>query len=397
MKTEKDIDKKIQNNTENKDTETIQFKIKKLMKSHKKIQLKTNIKNKNNIFNPPHLLIKNRLKKTINQQTITNSTTLQSNSKKRSEPNSKTINNERDLIQINKKKVINFNNNTNHKNIKKLFLNDINDNERKYFNNKEKTRNKINNNILSQPLKKKEIKTHENINLNYNNLIQKNNIKRISLSQNLLNNKQFKEEFNLNERNNENNESKLDSINSDLQELKNEKHSKYYSEQLSHKDEENTIIRIKLTNMQKKYIELKGEIDILKKEKDYMQKTINETKQNNKNNIPKLKNKKYKLNILKNNKKIENEKIKSKKNAKEIYKDYKENEKEVLEKVCKIEDYPDIDPKSDRFGMLIDEIIRKAYHHYKNRQCTNCVSLLSKGFSAKKCPIRHHIFKEHFE
>ena len=149
--------------------------------------------------------------------------------------------------------------------------------------------------------------------------------------------------------------------------------------------------------MQKKYIELKGEIDILKKEKDYIQKTINETKENNQTKIPKIKNKKYKINIPKNNKKIENEKIKNKKSAREIYEDYKENEKEVLEKVCKIKDYPDIDPKSDKFGILIDEIIRKAYHHYKNRQCSNCVSLLSKGFSAKKCRIRHHIFKEQFE
>ena len=92
---------------------------------------------------------------------------------------------------------------------------------------------------------------------------------------------------------------------------------------------------------------------------------------------------------------MKKKKIKNKKNAKEIYKDYKNNEKEVIEKVFKIKDYPD--PKNDKFGILVDEIIKKAYKYYKNRQCSNCVSLLSKGFSAKKCPIRHHIFKENFE
>ena len=62
-----------------------------------------------------------------------------------------------------------------------------------------------------------------------------------------------------------------------------------------------------------------------------------------------------------------------------------------------IDNYPDIDPNDDPLGKYVDEIIYKSFRKYKNRQCLNCTSLLSKGLSAKNCNKKHHIFKIYFD
>ena len=49
--------------------------------------------------------------------------------------------------------------------------------------------------------------------------------------------------------------------------------------------------------------------------------------------------------------------------------------------------------KEDTFGKYVDNIIKRSYHAYKNRQCPSCAVLLSKGKSCIKCPKYHHLIK----
>ena len=72
--------------------------------------------------------------------------------------------------------------------------------------------------------------------------------------------------------------------------------------------------------------------------------------------------------------------LQSKKIEKEMI-DNKDNEDEILE------------IKEDIFGKYVDNIIKRSYRVYKNRQCPSCAVLLSKGKSCIKCPKYHHLIK----
>ena len=47
--------------------------------------------------------------------------------------------------------------------------------------------------------------------------------------------------------------------------------------------------------------------------------------------------------------------------------------------------------------MFVDNLIKKTFNRYKNKDYINCYNLLSKGISIEKCPRRHHIFKKELE
>ena len=72
--------------------------------------------------------------------------------------------------------------------------------------------------------------------------------------------------------------------------------------------------------------------------------------------------------------------LQSKRIEKEMI-DNKDNEDEILE------------IKEDLFGKYVDNIIKRSYRVYKNRQCPSCAVLLSKGKSCIKCPKYHHLIK----
>ena len=71
--------------------------------------------------------------------------------------------------------------------------------------------------------------------------------------------------------------------NKKLQSVNKEKQSSLSSDNLSEK-EKDLKFHIKLTKIQKEYIDLKSKIELLKR-KDYIQKQINEKEENNKKNI----------------------------------------------------------------------------------------------------------------
>ena len=94
-------------------------------------------------------------------------------------------------------------------------------------------------------------------------------------------------------------------------------------------------------------------------------------------------------------KKISSNKIK--KIVNDIYDDYKEKEEKIIKEISKIKDYPEINPKDDKIGLFIDEIIKNGFNKYKNKKCSNCDSLLSNKIFVKKCPNRKHIFQNQLE
>jgi hypothetical protein len=80
----------------------------------------------------------------------------------------------------------------------------------------------------------------------------------------------------------------------------------------------------------------------------------------------------------------------SKKNKEKNFLQYKLNEKNN-------DTYNEVDfleIKEDIFGKYVDNIIKRSYHVYKNRQCPSCAILLSKGKSCTKCPKYHHLIKK---
>ena len=72
------------------------------------------------------------------------------------------------------------------------------------------------------------------------------------------------------------------------------------------------------------------------------------------------------------------------------YLGYKEYEKIIIE-----EEYENfnIEIEEDTFGKYVDNIIKRSYHVYTNRQCPSCANLLSKGKSCIRCPKYHHLMK----
>ena len=240
-------------------------------------------------------------------------------------------------------------------------------------------------------------KNYDYYHYNYNNHNDNNNynlpynegIRKISSSQGeIIRNHHYNNKFDIDERSDENKES---NENSNLYNNKIEKHKKFKSEDLYNKSN-NSIIHSRLNDIQKKYIELKSKIDILKKEKDYIKKEMNNE------NISKIKITKFKseTNLIKKKRNKKPNSInfnETKYKLNDIYDDYKEKEEKIIKEISKIKDYPEINSKDDKIGVFIDEIIKNGYNKYKNKKCSNCDSLLSKRIYTKKCPNRKHIFQ----
>ena len=438
----------------------------------KTITLKTTFQNQN-IYKSPNLLLKTRITKNkINDKNnnITNSTTLQSNSKKKIN-NSKTINYDNDIIEHNKKTIsidsnkkyydidsqnkiiLKYNTRRSDKNnLNNIYDKDYNNFGYNYNNNKQNLflknnstgRNFNDYNIINEyksdninlyyPKKYTEdiinsIDSNNNYNnnnnfnnyenlINYNNNYHKNHnyynndyynnnynlpynekIRIISSSQNnIIRNKNYNNKFNIDERSDENKES---NENSNLYKNKNEKHKKFQSDDYNNKNN-NSIIHTRLNYIQKKYVELKNQIDILKKEKDFIKKEINEKEELNNHSIPKIKITKFKsesdlINKKRNKTLNKINSNKTKKIINDIYDDYKEREEKIIKEISKIKDYPEINKNDDKIGIFIDEIIKNGFNKYKNKKCSNCDSLLSKRIFVKKCPNRKHIFQNQLE
>ena len=233
----------------------------------------------------------------------------------------------------------------------------------------------------------------ENINNDSKSNSTKNVKKRMYSSQeNIISNKNYMKDFNIKEEKSEN----LDSIDTSILNTNNQKIIQTPSLNEIELNEKN-IFKNKLSQAKKEYIKLKNEIVLLKKKKNYLAKSIVENEKTPYIPRPKFLRKFPTLNVSKNVNRNKSAKNLENKLVKDIYEDFKLKEEELLKKLNQNDNYPDIDPNDDPLGKYVDEIIYKSFRKYKNRQCLNCTSLLSKGLSAKNCNKKHHIFKIYFD
>ena len=84
-----------------------------------------------------------------------------------------------------------------------------------------------------------------------------------------------------------------------------------------------------------------------------------------------------------------NEELKKSGQKNENYLELKRYDKNITDN--KIDEIFEIN--EDTFGKYVDNIIKRSYHSYKNRQCPSCANLLFKGKSCIKCPKYHHLIK----
>ena len=233
----------------------------------------------------------------------------------------------------------------------------------------------------------------ENINNDSKSNSTKNTKKRMYSSQeNIISNKNYMKDFNIKEEKSEN----LDSIDTSILNTNNQKIIQTPSSNDIELNEKK-IFKNKLSQAKKEYIKLRNEIVLLKKKKNYLAKSIVENEKTPYIPRPKFLRKFPTLNVSKNVNRNKSAKNLENKLVKDIYEDFKLKEEELLKKLNQNDNYPDIDPNDDPLGKYVDEIIYKSFRKYKNRQCLNCTSLLSKGLSAKNCNKKHHIFKIYFD
>ena len=154
----------------------------------------------------------------------------------------------------------------------------------------------------------------------------------------------------------------------------------------------------------------KTSISIKDKDKSYILNDKNEEELDNKmndfnykdnneeNNIEKVINNNSKIkekDIIKKQEESKNKSIESIKKGNEKnrdnYLEYKEYENNIIKK--EDEELFNDEIEEDIFGKYVDNIIKRSYHVYTNRQCSSCANLLSKGKSCIKCPKYHHLIK----
>ena len=149
---------------------------------------------------------------------------------------------------------------------------------------------------------------------------------------------------------------------------KNEKENSYkYHKEDENDDKMNTCNYDESFNDNKPKISNIKEKSISYKEEE----SKNETIENNKS-----------MNQNKNRNKITNK-----------YLEYKEYERNIIHEEEKEDEIFNIEIEEDTFGKYVDNIIKRSYHVYTNRQCPSCANLLSKGKSCIKCPKYHHLIK----
>ena len=142
----------------------------------------------------------------------------------------------------------------------------------------------------------------------------------------------------------------------------------------------------------KEYIDLKNQINILKKERDFLLTQKNQIINDEKLNQNKRK-KQIKINNLSKSTNI----LELEKNSDILFE--KKLLKDDLFKNLKKENKFDLSQDSllkshDSFGEYVDKIIKRSYRLYINRKCNVCLDLLSKGKSTKYCYKSHHKFKK---
>jgi hypothetical protein len=157
----------------------------------------------------------------------------------------------------------------------------------------------------------------------------------------------------------------------------------------------NPIQEEKILNAQKEYLELKKEIDILKQERNYIERKLRE-KPYPIGYVPdyeKLR-KKAKLKMQKNyQNNDENNNIKNKRISYNND-DFDENiyKKKVLDQLANAEIYADVGSTRDILNGFVDKCVNRSLYVYRNNNCHTCAQLLAMGKSTTNCPKCHKIF-----
>ena len=155
----------------------------------------------------------------------------------------------------------------------------------------------------------------------------------------------------------------------------------------------------KMRNTREEYFNLKNQIELLKKERDFILNHKNEPQKklfSDKKIRKKLK-KENKINLSKSLDNTLEAQIKADK-----YFEYKLLQDELFKRLELDKRKDDDDNLSqnsllkshDSFGEYVDKIIKRSFKLYTNRQCTFCAKLLSQGKSTSLCPKKHHTFKK---
>lgn len=144
----------------------------------------------------------------------------------------------------------------------------------------------------------------------------------------------------------------------------------------------NSFSNNKLKDVEKEYITLKNEINLLKKQKQFIQNTIDKT--NIKKKRPQSQNQ------------IKKKDIKKEFNRILDYDDLHYFEKKIIGKINEDEKdniiFSEEDFDKDEFGKYIDKVIKKSVKGYIFRHCNNCSRMLIDGKTCGFCQKRHHKF-----
>ena len=133
----------------------------------------------------------------------------------------------------------------------------------------------------------------------------------------------------------------------------------------------------KITMAQKEFLQLKNEIDLLKKEKEFIKNSIEKTGYNKPVDLQKIEKK--------------NQMIKNALKKKGNYEQVKQYEDKVMESINKHDFY--FEDNKDDFGKYVDDIINRSLKAYKYRHCNNCSRLLTNGKSCGFCHKKHHLYR----
>ncbi len=134
----------------------------------------------------------------------------------------------------------------------------------------------------------------------------------------------------------------------------------------------------KITMAQKEFLQLKNEIDLLKKEKEFIKNSIEKTGYNKPVDLQKIEKK--------------NQMIKNALKKKGNYEQVKQYEDKVMESINKHDFY--FEDNNDDFGKYVDNIINRSLNAYKYRHCNNCSRLLTNGKSCGFCKKKHHLYRK---
>jgi len=135
----------------------------------------------------------------------------------------------------------------------------------------------------------------------------------------------------------------------------------------------------KITMAQKEFMDLKNEIDLLKKEKEFIKNSIEKTGYNKPVDLKKIERK--------------NQMVKNALKKKGNYEQVKNYENRLMESLNKNDFYFDDDYNKDDFGKYVDNIINRSLKAYKYRHCNNCSRLLTNGKSCGFCKKKHHLYR----